>query len=133
SPCRRAPARARSGSDPRASGGPAIRSPDRDRDLLDQVVPHALEVPRLRGRLGVAGGVGRAAGERVLARTRVPLERPAAPRPGSARLAEPRFGPPAADADLDARDRRAAAPGPAGEHHAASREEAPAREEVGDP
>ena len=55
-------------------------SADGDEDALDDVVSHPLVVPRCLERLHVAGSVGRTAGEFMLARGRVPVERPAAPR-----------------------------------------------------
>ena len=55
------------------------RSTDGERDALDDVVPHALVVPWRLERLRVADGVGGSAGELMLARGGVPVERPAAP------------------------------------------------------
>src|SRR5437870_3816082 len=57
----------------------AERSADDAGDPLDDVVAHALVVPWCPERLHVAGGVGGPAGEFMLARGGIPVERPAAP------------------------------------------------------
>src|SRR6266511_4948294 len=81
-------------------------SADGDADALNGVVGVAADVPLRLQRLLVAGGVARTAGERVLARRRVPVERPAAPCPRPEVVAQlgGRPGPAVVDADLDALD-----------------------------
>src|SRR5215207_72762 len=89
-----------------------LRLPHGHAEPLDLVVGEALEVPRRLQRLDVAGGVGGARADDVLARGRVPVERPAAPGALAAPLAERRVVPcgAAVDAHLDALDRRPAGP-----------------------
>jgi hypothetical protein len=63
----------------RLNPSPASAYDDDDDDALDDVVAHALVVAGWLEGLHVPGGVGRTAGELMLARCRIPLERPTAP------------------------------------------------------
>src|SRR5690242_20572504 len=76
---------------------------------MHRVVPHAADVPVRLERLHRAGGVGRAARELVLAGLGRPRGAPRLPRKTFARRLELRRSPFAVDAELDLRDRDAAA------------------------
>jgi hypothetical protein len=71
-------------------------------NLLCQIVPHALEVPWLLCGLDVAVGVGRAAGQLVIAWARVPFQRPTAPgKRAEGRFMQYSVCPLAVDADFN--------------------------------
>src|SRR5687767_1857796 len=107
-PPRPSPARAAPGGAESLRGGA-----HRDRDRLDAVVAHALVVPGRFQWLRVAVGIGGPAGELVIARLGVPIERPASPGELPERRLEARLGPGAVDAHLDALERRPTTPCPA--------------------
>src|SRR5829696_9246824 len=106
---------------------------DYDRYALHRVVRVALEVPRRRQGLLVAGGVGRSRAEHVLARRRLPAEPPAAPGGLAERLIElgRRERHAAIGRDLDPLDRAEAGPGAARQRGGAGLEVALAAHELG--
>lgn len=77
-------------------------SADGDVDFLDEVIAHALQVPRLIGGLNVAGGVRGATGKHVLAWRGVPLGSPRAPGERASGFSKRSVGPAAIGAELDA-------------------------------
>src|SRR5262245_54147256 len=100
-------------------------------DSLHAVVAEAGEVPRRLERLRVAGGIGGAAGELVLARQRVPRETPVHPAMRVSLVSDRRAAPVTIDAKFDTLDRRRARPGAAGDRYRSGFDDAPARIEVG--
>src|SRR5829696_5984743 len=113
--------------------GPGSLEAGPHRNPLDGVVGVALEVPARLERLTVAGGVGGARREHVLARRRTPLEAPGPPGRLAQRLLElgGREALASVGRDLHAHVLAVAGPGAALERDRAGLEHALARHELG--